>query len=217
MLESALIRMGCGLLLLGLSLPAPGDDATSMSSIFLVARRNMPDPFFRDSVVLVTHKAGAGPLGVIVNRPLQVPLASVVPDLERSPQREEKIFFGGPVSVDELTVVFRSTSPPAGAIELLEGVYLGSSREVVLEVLGRENPPNGLRVFAGHAAWSPGQLESEIARGDWHLLRADAAAIFALKPEDLWRELERRASAKKVRHTVSSRLLQVDTRGVRSN
>ena len=46
---------------------------------------------------------------------------------------------------------------------------MSSSRELLRELLCRENPVEGLRVFAGHAGWAPGQLESEVARGDSHL------------------------------------------------
>lgn len=187
------------LLLLASSWPAHADDASPMRSIFLVARKDLPDPFFRDSVVLVTHRGDAAPVGVIINKPTPVALGRKIPDLESSAAREEKVFFGGPVNIDGLVVVFRANSLPQDSIELLEGVYLSSSREVLQELLGRDRPVNSLRVYAGYAAWAPGQLEAEIARGDWHLARAEAGAIFDKKPEDLWRELERRAAAKKVR------------------
>ncbi len=189
------------LLLLGFPAPVPGSDADPMSSIFLVARKELPDPFFRDSVVLVTHRAGPVPVGVIINRPTQLTVARVIPDLDQSPARETKVFFGGPVSAQALMVVFRAEAPPKDAIEVLEGVYLSSSAEVLRELLGRKVPAQGVRLFAGHASWAPGQLEAEIARRDWHLVRADARTLFESKPEDLWRELERRASAKMARRS----------------
>ena len=77
---------------------------------------------------------------------------------------------------------------------------MSSSRELLRELLGRENPVEGLRVFAGHAGWAPGQLESEVARGDWHLVTADARMVLEMEPEKLWKELERRASATTVRY-----------------
>jgi putative transcriptional regulator len=187
------------LLLLASSLPAPADDASPMRSIFLIARKDLPDPFFRDSVVLVTHRGDAAPVGVIINKPTPVALGRKIPDLESSAAREEKVFLGGPVNLDGLVVVFRAASSPRDSIEVLDGVYLSSSREVLQELLGRDNPVKGMRVYAGYAAWAPGQLEAEIARGDWHLARADAGAIFDKNPQDLWKELEKRAAAKPVK------------------
>jgi putative transcriptional regulator len=193
--DQAVIQSVCLLLLLAFTLPTFGDDAPPTKSIFLVARKNLPGPFFHDSVVLVTNHHGSAPVGVIVNRPTEISLASVFPDIERLRSREEKLFFGGPVGREELVVVFRAAAPPPDAIEVLDGVYMSSSRELLRELLGRESPVDGLRVFAGHAGWAPEQLESEVARGDWHLTRADATTVFEKKPGTLWQELERRASA----------------------
>lgn len=191
----AVVEFVCLLLLLGFALPASGADVQPKKSIFLVAKKDLPDPNFRDTVVLVTNYGGPTPVGVIVNRPTQIPLAKVFPDIERLRSREEKLFFGGPVRRQELVVAFRAAVPPPGGTEILDGVYMSSSSKLMRELLGRESPVDGLRVFAGHAGWGPGQLESEIARGNWHLTRADARTIFEKKPESLWQELERRASA----------------------
>jgi len=170
-----------------------------MKSIFLVARKDLPDPFFRDSVVLVTNPGGPAPVGVIINRPTDIPLARVFPDIERLRPLDEKLFFGGPVKRLELVVVFRSATRPQESIEVFDGIYLSTKREQVRELLARDDAIPGLRVFAGHAAWAPGQLEAEVARGGWHLVQADAKAVFGRNPERLWRELERRALANTVR------------------
>jgi putative transcriptional regulator len=194
------VRSICLLLLFGLASPTFGDDAQPMKSILLVARKNLPDPFFRDSVVLVTRSGGPAPVGVIVNHPTDVPLSRVFSDIERLRSRDETLFFGGPVLPEQLLVVFRAAVPPAAAIEVLEGVYMSLSRDLLRELLGRETPVEGLRVFAGHAGWAPGQLESEVARGDWHLVAADARMVLEMEPANLWKELERRASATTVRY-----------------
>lgn len=181
--------------------PGFGGDAPSMKSILLVARKGLPDPFFRESVVLITPSASGPPIGVIVNRPTAVPLSGVFPDIEKLRSVDEKLYFGGPVMRQQLVAVFRAATPPEGALEVLDGVYMSSSRELFRALLGRPDPVDGLRIFAGYAGWAPGQLEAEVARGDWHLAPADARTLFGIKPERLWQELERRASAKKTRLT----------------
>jgi putative transcriptional regulator len=182
------------MLLLAFALPAFGDDTEAIKSVFLVARKDMPDPFFHDSVVLVTNYGGPAPVGVIVNRRTEITLTSVFADIARLRSRDERIFFGGPVKRQDLVFLFRAAVPPPETIEVLDGVYMSADPEVLRELLGRDNPVEGLRVFAGHAGWGPGQLEAEVARGDWHLALADAATLFEKKPETLWRELERRAA-----------------------
>ena len=195
---SSLVRVLCLLLLFGPS-PAFADQQGSMSSIFLVARKDLSDPNFRDSVVLITHR-GSAPVGVIINKPTKFSLGESLPDLDESPVREAKLYFGGPVNAQGVVGVFRAERKPDDSVEMLAGIHMSFSREVLREVLGGKAPANGVRIYAGHASWGPGQLEAEIARGDWHLARADAAAIFATKPETLWTQMERRASASKVRY-----------------
>ena len=43
--------------------------------------------------------------------------------------------------------------------------------------------------FAGHAGWGPGQLDHEIARGDWHVTAADATMVFEVKASAIWPKL----------------------------
>jgi putative transcriptional regulator len=57
-------------------------------------------------------------------------------------------------------------------------------------LLARDKPTDGLRIYVGHAGWGPGQLEAEIARGDWKLEPADAGAIFNEKSDHPWPEQE---------------------------
>jgi len=176
------------------------EEAPGTKSIFLVAKKGIPDPFFGDSVVLVTNAAVA-PIGVIINKPLELTLAKALPNYDKLKPRAEKLYFGGPVDANDVVYIFRSKQPVEKALRILDGVYITGSREVLDTLLARDNPVEGLRIYAGHAGWSPGQLEGEIARGDWDLLPADEASIFTSKPEDVWPEMRRRASATKVRYT----------------
>jgi putative transcriptional regulator len=56
------------------------------------------------------------------------------------------------------------------------------------KLLGRDKPMDGLRIIIGHSGWAPGQLEAEIARGDWTFAPAETDAIFDGKSEHLWPE-----------------------------
>jgi putative transcriptional regulator len=42
------------------------------------------------------------------------------------------------------------------------------------------------RVFAGHAGWGSGQLDAEIAEGDWIAHPAEPQDVFTDVPEELW-------------------------------
>jgi putative transcriptional regulator len=170
-----------------------------VGAILLVARKDMPDPFFRNSVVLVTN-ASIAPLGVIINKPSDVKLSKALPDEKSLASREDKLFFGGPVAADELVFVFRAGKRPEEALPIKDDLYLSTSRALLEKMLARDNPLDGLRIFAGHAGWGPGQLEGEIQRGDWHLAPADDATVFTARPEGLWPDLYSRTAATKVRY-----------------
>jgi putative transcriptional regulator len=174
------------LLLLGSSWPACADDAKSPTAILLIGRADLPDSDFADSVVLVMNKLGPGPVGIIVNRPTQMAVAELFPDLKRLARLHDKVYFGGPVEFGSVWFLFRAATPPQHAIQALDGIYLSANRELLLQLLGRDKPMDGLRIFIGHAGWAPGQLEAEIDRGSWSLERADSDAIFSGKTEHPW-------------------------------
>jgi putative transcriptional regulator len=52
-----------------------------------------------------------------------------------------------------------------------------------------------VRVFAGYAGWSPGQLEAEVEEGAWWVLEALPADAFTARPEQLWSQVLRRQGA----------------------
>ena len=51
------------------------------------------------------------------------------------------------------------------------------------------SPDASFRVYVGHAGWGPGQLDAELARGDWLVTPADADSLF-VDVEQLWRHLQ---------------------------
>jgi putative transcriptional regulator len=177
--------------------PVPAAEMQA-NAIFLVAAREMRDPFFEKSVVLVTHPLRGAPIGVIINRPLTDRLSEVFPGEPSLKERKDVLYFGGPVARQGLVFLVRSAKPPEGALLLLPDVYFTSDPELIGTLLQRTNPLEGLRVFAGYSGWGPGQLQNEITRGGWHVLPADAATVFDKDPKWIWPELIERATARQV-------------------
>ncbi len=174
----------------------PATDTRHLTSIFLVARAELPDPNFGDSVVLVMNDLGPAPVGIIVNRPTRIPVSSLFPDLKGLAQVHDKVYFGGPVEVDSVWFLFRAAKQPEHAVPACEGVYLSGSRDLLLELLARDKPMEGLRIFLGHSGWAPGQLEAEIAHGDWKLQHAASDGLFNRKSEHPWPTPEESESPK---------------------
>jgi putative transcriptional regulator len=180
----------------GLRAAEPAGPEEVPNGVFLVAKRDLADPYFRESVVLVTQHGGRSPVGVIINRPTPLLLRTVFPDNENLRNSEAAVFFGGPVSPQLLVYAFRGKESLAGALTVLPDLHLSFDPAILAELLGRANPTKDLRVYAGYSGWAPGQLQHELARGDWYVVHADADTIFSDQPETIWREMLKRATAR---------------------
>jgi len=169
-------------------------------AIFLVADPGMADPNFARTVILVArHEGVSGPFGVIINRQTEIPLGRAFAGLKGLEGNQDKLFAGGPIARSVYFYVYRSETKPTDAVQVVEGVYLGWDVDELRKLLARDKPTENLRVYAGHAGWAPGQLENEVASGAWKSARVDAASIFSLRPDTVWPEMIRRASATPVR------------------
>jgi putative transcriptional regulator len=181
------MRAVCAFLLVfGMSWLASAEDAKPVTAILLVARAELPDPNFKDAVVLVLNNIAPVPAGLIVNRPTRIAVSSLFPELDRLAKLDDKVYFGGPVEIGSVSFLFRADAPPEHATQVVDGVYLSANEELLRKLLGREKPMEGLRIFVGRSGWGPGQLQAEIARGDWTLAPAETGAIFDGKSEHPW-------------------------------
>jgi len=164
----------------------------SSKTLFLIARPGMPDPNFRETVVLVTQNESSQATGVILNRPTNRSLAELLPS-ERFKPFTEPIFFGGPVALEGLFALFRADRLPGEAVTMLPGLYLALQPDTIDALLN--SPPPKIRFFAGYSGWAPGQLRGELDRGDWLVVDADADNVFLKDTSRLWQDMVRRASA----------------------
>lgn len=163
----------------------------------LVATPTLDDPNFRRGVVLVVeHDPKEGTLGVVLNRPTEVPVDRVLPPWATLVTGPSVVFQGGPVALDSALALARvpGAGDPLGW-RALDGVPALSRLGLVdldapPEVLAGE--VTELRVFAGYAGWGAGQLRSEIAEGAWFVLPSEPHDVFIEDPTRLWRHVLRR-------------------------
>lgn len=181
---------------------------TTDDGILLVARKGMRDPNFQQTVLLLTSHGRQGTIGVILNRPTQAGLNDLFPDNPALKNGPDRLYFGGPVSRNNLVFIYRAPSKANEALHVVDNIYMSMSPVILAGLLRRDAPTKDLRVFRGYAGWAAGQLEAEIARGDWHVLKADPEVVFSTAPEKLWREMTIRATAIQVKaKPVSPNLL----------
>ena len=175
----------------------PGSREELAKGKFLVASRRLQDPNFRETVVLLIDYGLDGAMGLVINRPSVVKLATVFPDIKELKQRKDTIYVGGPVDVHKMLLLIRSPKMPEGTDEVTPGVYISSSWKVLEDLMKKKaTKDERFRLFAGYAGWAPSQLDFERTRGDWHVLKADAETVFSQNPSELWPELIRRVTVK---------------------
>jgi putative transcriptional regulator len=167
--------------------PAP-DLARLRAGVFLVATRDLGDPNFSNSVVLITRYDRTGAMGLIVNGPLELPLSRLFPSLP-SQVRSNQLWEGGPVNRLGALALCRSRARLEGADLVIDGVYLVASRPLLEKKLAAGASPDSLRVYLGYSGWAPRQLENEVSVGAWRIVPATADLVFDPKPATLWQRL----------------------------
>jgi len=172
--------------------PGQMPHAIPTTSFLLVASRQMVDPRFRKTVILVTRHGNTGPIGVIVNRPLEVTLDKIFTDFPSA--RDMHLFYGGPTYSKQISYLVSGTDGVKGALTISADVQLAYDLPLLGELLDGKRRYTGLRVMHGLAAWAPGQLENEIEQGSWFVMPFNAAVIFDHPPEAMWRALQGHAA-----------------------
>jgi putative transcriptional regulator len=154
----------------------------------LLSNATLFDPNFRRTVVLIGHHDEEGAVGVVLNRPLGVPVDAAVPPLSDLVAAGEELFEGGPVQPDAAVVIAEFTDPERaslvafGAIGFLPDEMDTDDRDAIVRA----------RIFAGYSGWGPGQLEDELAEDAWLVTEATGADVFTPEPERLWERVVRR-------------------------
>jgi putative transcriptional regulator len=170
----------------------PGDQEQKLGAgVFLVATHRIIDPRFSQSVVLLTQYGPQGATGVIINRPTEHRLSDLLPNIKALEERSDPLFFGGPVSLNVITMLLQSSEEVKleQSTKVFGDVYFSRNPEAFAYIIGREKEEEAIRGYAGYAGWGSGQLEGEIARGDWAIVGADAFTVFKKESSTVWRDL----------------------------
>jgi putative transcriptional regulator len=159
----------------------------------LVATPQLRGSTFDRAVILLLSHADDGALGVMLNRPSDVPVGRLLPKWEDLAADPPVVFQGGPVGTDSALALVLIDGPgePLGVRRV--GGEVG--------ILDLDTPPevvepavSGLRVFAGYAGWAPDQLDDEVSEGSWYVVDAEPRDAFRPDSVGLWRTVLKRQS-----------------------
>ena len=174
-----------------------------------MALPTLEEPTFHQTVILMlVFGATEGALGVVLNRPNEVPVGALLPGWEHLAAPPDSVFVGGPVARDQVICLATlkgsaavggpDAEPVPGCAPLPDaGGGLGGSpsgpgsARLATVDLNRdpsevEHAISQVRLFSGYAGWSAGQLEAELRTGSWLVLPAEEGDAFSDDPDGLW-------------------------------
>ena len=167
--------------------------------VLLIAGKGLRDPNFEKTVVLITEFDAKWTVGLVINRRTKIPVSEALPELQQMVPILDHLYIGGPVAMNSINLLIRTGHPLSDAIHVTDDIYLINTLDQFKQLVPDDIETGNLRLFSGLAGWAPGQLESELIRGDWHLWHTSTEVVFDSVPENVWHDLIRLVSAKWVK------------------
>ncbi len=145
--------------------------------------------FFQRTVVLICHHDPEGAFGLVLNRESGASVGqSITTEISES-LREHPLYLGGPVNPSAMSYLYTSHFMPEANV--LPNLSVGHSVEDLVALGKSFSPSKKIKLFAGYAGWSPGQLEDEMGRDAWIAHPATTDIVFDPAPLQLWQKILR--------------------------
>jgi putative transcriptional regulator len=167
--------------------PAMSAKLRSLQGQLLLDSGQLGGSFFQRTVVLICQHNPEGAFGLILNRPLGKAVGELI--IANLPEglRSSPLFLGGPVQPAALSYLHTDQFLPEAGV--LPNLAVGHSLDDLMELGEKFSPAVKVRMFAGYAGWSPGQLEGEMKRKSWLTFPASMDLVFNTPPEKLWQKV----------------------------
>src|SRR6266478_5230593 len=145
-------------------------------------------PFHRTVILICQHDA-EGAFGLILNRSTSNHVGDAL--VAKLPQavKDETLFLGGPVQPQALSFLHNDAYLPDANV--MPNLNVGHSLDNLLEIADSYSSTQRLKIFAGYAGWSSGQLDDEMKRETWMTHPASLEMIFHPEPDTLWQQILR--------------------------
>ncbi len=150
--------------------------------------------FFQRTVLLICQHDAEGAFGLVLNRSTGNSVGEMIvadlPDLLKACP----LYLGGPVQPGALSFLHTDSFIPDANV--MPNLALGHSLDSLIEFGDSFSPTRKVRMFAGYAGWSAGQLETEMQQKAWLTHPASLELIFDMDPAQLWQMILRKKGLK---------------------
>ncbi|HEX4647109.1 MAG TPA: YqgE/AlgH family protein [Verrucomicrobiae bacterium] len=145
--------------------------------------------FFQRTVVLICQHDAEGAFGLVLNRSSGNKLGEMISADVPEPLKEQPLYLGGPVQLSALSFLHADNFLPDASV--MPNLDLGHSLDSLVEIGESFSSGKKIKMFAGYAGWSPGQLEQEMERKAWVTHPASLELVFDTDPDQLWQMILR--------------------------
>ena len=167
---------------------------TYLKGQLLLDSGQLSGSFFQHTVVLICQHDAEGAFGLVLNRTMGKNVGEViVADLPEA-LKDCPLYEGGPVQPSALRFLHSDVLLLDGNV--IPNLSLGHSVDELVELGEAFSTTRKLKMFAGYAGWSPGQLENEMKHKAWLTHPASLELVFDTAPEQLWQVILRRKGGK---------------------
>jgi putative transcriptional regulator len=144
----------------------------NLTGQFLIAMPSMNDPYFSKTLTYICTHNQDGAMGVVINRPIDLNIASLFKQMKleiqaptniASPLLENPLYFGGPVQQERGFILHNPIEEYNSTVVINNQIALTTSRDI-LEATANNSGPEKMLIALGYAGWTAGQLEDEMGR-----------------------------------------------------
>lgn len=163
---------------------------SNLRNQLLIAMPAMGDPNFAHSVTLICEHTDEGCFGVMINRPIDVTLGSLLKQLDIDSIEQNlldtKVINGGPIQSSQGFVLHDTDRVWDGTLPVSDNIAVTSSRDILDDIAVGNGPENFLLAL-GCASWAPGQVEEELLQNAWLTCPASHQILFNTPYDERWK------------------------------
>ena len=157
----------------------------SLKGQLLLDNGTLQGSFFHRTVILICQHDSEGAFGLVLNRTTGKQVGEALVAKLPANLKEHPLYLGGPVQPQALSFLHSDSFLPEASV--LPNLNLEHSLDALVELGDTYSPTRELKVFAGYAGWSAGQLDDEMRRDTWLTHPATTELVFYPKADDLWK------------------------------
>ncbi len=154
--------------------------AANLIHHFLIPSAQMTDERFEGAVIYICRHTPEGAWGFVINQPLVNSVGGLLSELDlpvTAAAMNTPALDGGPVRPEAGFILHTGQPDYKSSFAIAENVCLTTSKDILTQL-----SYDGLRHYLlcmGYCNWGKGQLDAEVAAGDWHVCAADLPTLFS--------------------------------------